>query len=483
MRKLRFFLYSFLVVVIVILAYFYVVPFGKITYSHNFSKNYHNLLGGKGVFHKLGPAERLVDSNKIIGDPVYFYLKTPRTFSKAKLKIKYSLSPELKNSSEYLNIEAGVLVDKANWHYDLKPVFNSTLNQLQKNDEFNIEIDNDLIFAQRKTASQFSTKEDFLDKGDYKEALFYNYYPNYDFKIVDSFFQNGVTSTGYFHYDVKTTLSNLRGSHVFYTYIYDEDLKIDFSWGIKELLNNKTNSEIVDIFVYYQNEAIFSDKVSVEKNDIKKYELNLPNLPEGAYKIEIKTSDNIITRKLQTDLNRLSFLNRVWLDGLNNGFVLYSNKNNFRIKSVDSDCLGELKVGSENININKIYQQFDFSLQNPSSTNFKNLNKIESDSCGLLIENNGLFSFSEIAFFNPLLNKLDSDSNLADYNYILANYNEAEIEFDLSRAVRDKDGYRFLLSAPFLNSLDNNRYVEIEEIEIELQGRTLWNKLSSIFKK
>ena len=95
------------------------------------------------------------------------------------------------------------------------------------------------------------------------------------------------------------------------------------------------------------------------------------------------------------------------------GYYGYSNKNNFRIKSVDSDCLGEVKVGEENIDINKIYQQFDFSV----SSEKNKLNKLESDSCGLLIENNGLFSFSEIAFFNPLLNKLDSDSDLSNYNW------------------------------------------------------------------
>ena len=479
MRKLRFFLYSFLVVVIVILAYFYVVPFGKISYSQDFSKNYYNLLGGKGFFHKLGPADRLLDKNKIISDPVYFYLKTPRTFSKAKVKINYRLSPELEKLDEYLNIDAGVLVDKENWHYDLKPIFNSALKKLEQSEDFNIVREGALSFAQRKTAKQFSSAKDFLAEENYKEALFYNYTPNYNFKIRDSFFQNGVSSTGYFHYDIKTVLQNLRGSHVFYTYIYDEDLKIDFSWVLKDILNDKSKSETVNVFVYYQNEAIFSDVVNVEKGETKRYLLNLPNLPEGVYKIEIKTGDNVITKKLETDLNRITFLNRVWLDGLNNGFALYSNKNNFRIKSVDSDCLGEVNVGSEKISIDKIYQQFNFTV--PVSKN--NLNKLESNSCGLLIENNGLFSFSEIAFFNPLPDKLEADTNLNDYNYIIANYQEAEIEFDLSKAVRDKDGYRFLLSAPFLNSLDGDRYIEITKIQVDLEGRTLFDKIKSIFKK
>lgn len=502
MKMLRFFLYSFLFLAIVILAYFYVVPTGKINYKQDFSKNYYNILGAKGFFHKFGPVDRLFGENKIIGDPVYFYLKTSRTFSKAKLKIKFRLSPELIAENNYLNIEAGVLVDKENWHYDLKPIFNSTLNQVLLDDNFVAKIEDDIIFAQKKSAIQFLSYKDFLQNNNYSKSLFFNYYPAYDFKIVDYFFQdrvttngvttNGVTTSGLFTYDIITNLKNLRGSHTFYTYIKNDDLKIDFKFALKEIINDQTAESLVNIFVYYQDKTIFSDDFSVIKGKIKDYELNLPNLPEGAYKVEIKTSDNVIIKELETNLNKLSFLNHVWLDKKVAGFSLYSNKNNFKIKSVDSNCLGIVKSGQESIDINKIYQQFNFSLSPDNLNTKETLNKIESNSCGLLIENNGLFSFSEVSFINPLLNKLDQESKLSDYDYILATSQkislnneiyESEVDFDLSKASRDKDGYRFLISTPFLQDLNKDKYLEVMEIEVELEGRTLFAKIASLFNK
>lgn len=488
MNKLRLFLFTLLLAFIFILACFYIVPGGKIKYQHDFTKKYYNILGGKGFFNKFGPAERLLGDNKIIGDPAYFYLATSRTFSNAKLKIKYRLSPKVLEENKYLNIEAGVLVDKNNWRYDLKPVFNSALNNIFNDKDFNVFQNDNLIFAQKKSAENFSNYQSFLASNKYQSALFYNYYPDFDFRIQDSFSQDGISSTGYFRYDVKTNLKNLRGSYLFYTYIKDENLAFDFNFQIKEALKKLDEKQDVAIFVYYQNEAIFNDSFQVSPDEKRNYNLNLASLPEGAYKIELKTSDDVITRELKTDLNKVSFLNRVWVDELSNGFALYSNKNTFRVKSVSADCLGELKINNQSFQVNKIYQQFIFSSDRKQE--IKALNKIESNSCGLLIENNGLFSFSEISFMNPLLNKLDQDSNIDNFDYILADYRKpilvndiytSELDFTLNNAYRDKDGYRFLISAPFLTELDQEKYLEIVEVEVKLQGRTIWEKISSMF--
>ena len=104
MKKVRFFLYGLLLVILVILACFYFVPSGKISYKYDFSQKYYNIIGGRGFFHKLGPPERIIDKNKIIGDPVYFYLKNFRNFSSAKMKIKYQISPNLLEKNNFLNI-------------------------------------------------------------------------------------------------------------------------------------------------------------------------------------------------------------------------------------------------------------------------------------------------------------------------------------------------------------------------------------------
>ena len=472
MKMLRFFLYSFLFLVIIVLLYLYIRPGGQAIYTHYFSKNHYNFFGGKGFFHKFGPAERLLDKNKVINDPLYFYLDLPRSFSQAQVKLDYQLSPKLQASKEYLDISLGVLVDEKNWHYDLQPIFNSILRQLENDENFNVSREGDLFFAQRKGVKNFSNIQAFLDEGNYQEALFYNYFPLYDFKLEKK---------SSIRVDKKNIVQNLRGSHIFYTYIDNNPLKIDFSWHLKDSLNKQVIGENFDLFVYYQDEEIFSEKIKIEPGEEKSYELKLDNLVSGAYKIEIRGSDNLISDKIETNLSKLSFLNKVHLDSQTNGFTLFSNKNNFRLKSFSSDCLGEVKVGEESIKVDKIFQQFNFSTKAIKNNN--KLNKIESASGGLLLENNGLFAFSEEAFFNPLLNKLDADSDLADYNYVIAKYREAEAEFNLEAALYNKGAYRFLLSAPFLSEGQEDFYIELEKIEIKLSGRTLWSKIGSLLKK
>lgn len=484
---------------ILIFAYLYIVPAGKITYKHDFSKKYYNILGGQGFFYKLGPSERVIDKNKIIGDPAYFYLRTSRGFSEAKLRIKYRLSPELEKSDDHINIEAGLLLNKDNWNYDLKPIYNNYLNNLIKESResesdwtFTLDDSEGIIFFQKKSAPNFTSYTDFLNSGNFSRALFYNYSPNYNFILQDNLVVNSDGSRSYFWNDILTSIKNLRGSHSFYTYITNQPLKFDFIFSNKNGFERSAYPENFAISVYYQNELIFSDKINFSEQDFN-YNLNLPNLPEGAYKIDLKLDDQIIIKEIKTGLNKISFLNRVWLDDSAQDFSIYSNKSNFRIKSFNSECLGKLKINGEEFNIDKIFQQFNFatSITGSNGSNYKNLNQIKSDFCGLLIENNGLFSFSDLAFFNPLVNKIEAGVDINNYDYIVAKYRApgeknnfyiSEIDFPINLAEKTKDGYAFLISAPFLANYQIDKYIEILEVEIIFKGTTLKDKVLSLIK-
>lgn len=468
MKKFRIFLYSFLFLAIIVLAFFYLAPFGKITYRHNFSRQY---LLGKGFFHKFGPSERIVD-NKIMGDPVYFYLNSPRNFSQAKLKIKYKISPQALENNRFINIETGVLVDKENWRYNLNPIFNNVL--LNTFSDQNIQINDDLFFYQKD--NNFKNYQDFLDNNDFSSSVFYNYNFNYEYFLPD--YQPRGNNE-------NLVIKNIRGSHSFYVYLKDEDLKIDFSF-LNESKNDKSNlPKNLSIFVYYQDKIIFSENNSFLDNNYLEYLLNLPSLPEGAYKIEIKTDDDVLIKDINTKLSKLVFINRVWLDNQSPGFVLFSNKNNFRIKALESLCLGKIKINEDNFLIDKIFQQFNINVDKKEA-NSAQLTEIESGSCGFLFENNGLFSFSQESFFNPTLDKLDEFTNTEKIDFILGNfrfpeemgdYYVSEVNIDLVNAIREKDGYNFIISAPFLKNIAEEQYIEIKEIEIELIGKNLFTKI------
>ena len=456
---------------ILVLVGFYIVPGGKIVYQQDFSKKYFNFLGGRGFFYKMGPEERLIDDNKMIGDPLYFYVRAPRSFSEAIMTIKYKISASSLAKNNYLNIETGILMDKSNWRYNLYPVFNNKLNEIFS--AWSVVKNEDVILAQKN--KKFSQLADFIEHNDFSNSAFYNYNLDYDYILSD------------YQAETDKTLSilNLQGSYSFYTYIKEEDLKIDFSF----LNKNNNNIQALSIFVYYQNNLIFDKSLTADifsSDSPVNFNLNLSDLPEGAYKVEIKANDDFLTPKLISHNSKLVFINRVWLSNLTNGLAVWSDKNNFKIKSFSARCLDKVDINNEIFTVDKIYQQFDFTTSNKTD-----LNKITSNSCGLLIENNGLFSFTEESFFNPILNKLAEDTDwdnidmvVADYSQPLENdgYYTSEIKMDLQSALRDTDGYRFIISAPFLKNLNPDEYVEIKEIKIEFQGKTLMEKIKEIIK-
>jgi len=244
---------------------------------------------------------------------------------------------------------------------------------------------------------------------------------------------------------------------------------------------NQENEKKADIFVYLNQDIIFSKNFSVEElNRGNLFSLNLPGLPEGVYKIEIRSGDDIVLENFTSYMHKLVFLHKVNLYETKNGFDVFSNKADLRIKSLESKCLNKLNINEDVFEVNQIFKQFNFKSLN------KGINNVKSNSCGMLIESNGLFSFSYESFFNPLISSLSSDVVMDDYNFILANYNSPSkkddthvsvLSFDLKEAYREKDEYRFIVSAPFLKGDDLDKYLEIKNIKIELQGKNLFEKV------
>ena len=462
MKKFRIILYSFLVFFILVLAFLYIVPGGKIKYQYSFSRPY---LWGRGFFHKFGPEDRIIN-NKIIGDPVYFYLRSPRNFSEAKLKIKYRFSPELIVNHDFINLEAGVLVDKDNWNYSLKPFYNNVLENLTE-----AQIEDGVLFYQKDQI--FSNYQEFLNQSNFSSStVFYNFQPN--FIYIDPSYQPVS--------DQVLEINQLKGSHSFYLYLKEENLNFDFSF-----LRQSDTLKDLDLFLYYQDNLIFSDRISFLVEDELFYQLNLSDLPEGVYKLEIKANDQILS-SFKTNLSKLVFINKIFLDQSYGPFTLYSNQNNLRIKSINIESLGEIEIASNTFKVDKIFQQFNFSVPKPDS----DLVLIKSDSSGFLIEGEALFSFSVDSFFNPNLNKLSVASQSNEADFILAKYSPvikdgeyyiSEISLDLQNAWREKGVYRFIISAPFLKDVDSSNYIEISDLEIELSGKTLLRKINEkLFK-
>jgi len=197
--------------------------------------------------------------------------------------------------------------------------------------------------------------------------------------------------------------------------------------------------------------------------------LKLAGLPEGAYKIELKANDDIITEKIVSKQRRLSFINKLWLAKRGDSeIVLYTDSKEIKAQTVNPKSLQTIKVGNNELAMDETYRQFAIKL--PSGRAAKT---IELERGDVILAGDGVFSFKKDGLINPKFKKVDAnlDVDRDGVNYILANYeiprNEGEwkiarAEFDLTRAYRENGKYGFLISVPGLRADDEiDDYVEI----------------------
>lgn len=453
------------------LLYMAIVPSGNITYISDFENSSY-------FIKKLSPIERVEMSingtQSIIGDPVYFSLRTPRRFDKAILTIKY------KNETKLPIIEAGVLVDKKIWRYDLQPVENKIIDELSVGWD-RIE-DGNIVLLQRE--KEYETIQEFLDSDiDSEEIALYNYNLENKFSI-----SNYRSSTRERKLDYS-----LRGDWQILTYIKDEDLNFKFNFTD---LNKNKDSDDIDLLVYYGGVVIDTLHINDDGNssdtgeviDRGEIELILVNLPEGVYKIELKVNDDIITENIITTQSKFVFLNKIWLaDNKEENIILYTDSQSISAQTINPSSLQTIAVNKDELEIIETYKQFNLKLDNELSS----LNIPRGD---IILSGDGVINFNKNSFFNPAFQKINKDFNVekGDVNYILARYSTpeekagwkiAKAEFDLSNVYREFYKYGFLISVPGLradDSIDNK--IQIDEISFELEGTSLWEKIVKLVK-
>lgn len=116
-----------------------IVPLGKMTYQIDFKQQSY-------AIGRLLPADRVVKDNgyqKLIAEPVYFSLYTPRAFNKAVVTVEFSNPPEL--------VKFGVAHNKDLWNYDLKTAYakSSEKINLAENQTVSSILEFDLTRAER----------------------------------------------------------------------------------------------------------------------------------------------------------------------------------------------------------------------------------------------------------------------------------------------------------------------------------------------
>ncbi|MDO9399796.1 MAG: hypothetical protein Q7T79_03895 [bacterium] len=480
-KKIRLVLWLSLFIIVGFLLYQAIMPNGVVKYTYDFSRP--DIVNH--FINKLTPKERLKIINNniqaVIGEPVYFSLRTLRKFDKAKITLQYQ------NPNDLPFAEIGLLKDKIIWRYDLKPITNKTLNQLILAWSVVYGTNGEMLIQREK---KYQTVNEFLKNlPSINEIAVYNY----DFK-------SNYLLPKYSPTKQENKISQpLRGSYQFYTYIKNE--KLDFKFSFSSLNQNK-NKDSIKLNLYYQDKIIDSQKIdgnddlidNGKKIDQGELHFDIDNLSEGVYKIELVANDDIITEQIIFKQSKLSFINRLWLaDGAKN-IKIQTDSNLVSAQTVNPASLQTIKVGDNNLILAKTYQQFDIASHKKSAS-------IELDKGDVILFGNGVFSFDQNSFFEPVARKVDNglDINANGINYIIVKYQQpkevdkwqvAEAEFDLTNAYREYSAHQlgytnkmnFLISILGLNAEDDiDDKIIFGKITVELYGRSLLDRIKGIF--
>jgi hypothetical protein len=254
----------------------------------------------------------------------------------------------------------------------------------------------------------------------------------------------------------------------------------------------------VEIIIFYENQVIESveledDGVVNDNGDISEervVNLKSVNLPEGAYKIEVKANNDIVTTNIKTKQKKVSFLNKLWFynDEVEN-IDIFTDSDYLQFNTVNPEGLQKVLVDDKDIEIKETYNQYAVDVSGSTSTT---LTKIYLEKDGIIVSGNGLFSFERDKFFNPVVKRFNSnvDINKENINYILADYDIPETvngwktatqEFVLKGSYREFYKYGYIVSVPGLDYEDGvDDYIEIEEIKFELEGRSLFEKMKEV---
>ncbi len=438
-----------------------VVPTGSISYSSDF-KSKDDFIG------ELEPDSRVEDDSRVIGNPVYFNLRTPRNFDTAKIRISY------KDHNLSL-LEAGMMVDTRGWGYQTKPLENRLLDKLGR--DWEMDEKDGLMLWQR--SPEYDSLEEFLsDRPDPQVLALYNYDLGQDFLLPD------------YSPDPETRTRNLgfRGSYEFYTYIKDEDLNFEFEL---QDMDEKDESSEFQLNLYFQDKIIDSRHLSFKESDkgvdVETLSIEVGELPEGLYKLEVRTDEDVVTRSIKTSQQKVSFSGRIYLHtDFDPDQVLYMTGREFNAKANDPAYLQTINFDSGELEVNETYKRFSVRPDcNPCALDF--------EKGGLILATDGVFALTEQELLDPSTRRVEPgfDPEQEGISYILAEYSPpkdkgdhyvAEAEFDLSRAQLEKGEYKFMISAPELRAeQESGEYLEIKEVEILLEGQSLWEKIKSFF--
>lgn len=466
----------------------------------------------------------------IAHDPIYFTVKTPRPFAKAKI------SAEFANPDSQPIFNFGALA--ANGAYVFKNVFsyNSLIEQLEKDWDLIKEDDSYLLtrpeeneneeFAPKahpplaesiknQEMSDKKASDKKVEKGPIKKYSsideFTNNLPPLDEVRAHNYdLSDHIKLKDYKPSDKRLEINNtLRGPHEIVTYVENEPL--DFKFTFQDI-NRHKGADNFSIAVSRNGKKVFEKKVSddgISKasgvvKDPKEVEIYLENPAFGVYAISVQAKDDdIFIKNISTRQSLVMFSNHLYfadddeykiLEGVTSkaSNVLFSGQT-LSARTSHKGALQTIMIGKKPLAVKDLNKEYEYK-RSKIQVGLLVASIPKSD---VYLSTGGFFVFDSRQFFDPDLGAVlnlgaDVPENI---NYVIAQYPKlidlgngwlkAEAEFSGKELHRDDKGqYNFILQIPGLP--ENKRILKLRNIKVEFAKEpitifNLWTKVKTKF--
>lgn len=464
LKKIRATWITLLAVLVIYLLWQTVTPFGTISYQTDFL-NYDYFIS------ELSPKERLqgekgTEKRTITSEPVYFYLRTPRSFQNVKATISVNNPSPL--------MELGLCRDKEHWQFERQPLYVESLEKLATSNS-TITENGIMLWQKNKT---YSSITDFLSSLPSVEKIAtYNYSLKAPFRIQDykSISESREISLG------------AKGGYTIVTYSDGNPIEANFEIKFEKEKDKPTTTLAIVLYNEAGREVMTKEISEAELITSSTIYFKTNKLEAGPYRIEVKASNEVITEKIITTQAQISFANQLWLtEKGRKDFSLITDGSYIKAQTLNPKSLQTIQIENNSLNLPETYQQFAVVLHDQSRSS----KEIQIKSDDVMIATDGMLAFREEDIVNPTTRSYSPTLALesAGVEYIIANYQPIgisstitrELTFPMTHTCLDKGRYPFLIATP---GIEANQGTEIKEVIIKLEGKTLFEFTHDLWKK
>ncbi len=396
----------------------------------------------------------------ILSEPTYFNVKLPNTeFDQVEVEIEF-------DSAQQSLIELGALTDIYSENYDLKPIVNKVIDDL----EWSRIQEGATTLLQRE--HKYSSVSDFVNDLPGRDSI-----GVYQYDLSEPYIDANYTPL----INSQTIDVSLRGYHKYLTYIKDEPFYLDIYYmdmnrttGADDAVVRVRDTNDKIVFEYFINDDgdIIEDQVSSKGTAI----INESGWSEGVYSVELSGTSDIFWRSITTAQKYMTFVGKIYIaDDV--GYLstpqdasFYTDAKHISFETTHSDSIQNITIGKEIVDIASSHEKYEFIINDPGVV-------YGYSPCGdIKISGDGKFAFSKDMFFNPDPVQLNAYSNIDSLaiDYIITNYQSPQSIGNWAKAsalfgvdkVADLDGFmKFIISTPGVDVFEGD--VNIHSITVK----------------